>query len=59
MAARAKTVVAKRAFVHLDGVRYTAVQGGERLPASSPIVKAHPEQFDGVAKPTRRRSTKP
>lgn len=51
MAARAKTVVAKRTFVHLDGTRYTAVQEGERLPASSPIVKAHPEQFEPESQP--------
>jgi hypothetical protein len=56
--ATAKTMVARRAFVRLDGIHYTLVAEGERYAATHPVVKAHPEQFEpettDVKRPTRR-----
>ena len=50
-----KYVIAKRTFGHLDGDRNTALQEGERLPASSPIVKAQPERVDPESQQRRKR----
>jgi len=46
MAARAKTLVARRQVVaELDGKTVIVLEGA-RLPASDPVVKAHPTMFE-------------